>query len=278
MKRLFFIEDKGTWYSRKERGWKMTDSLVFEDVTFSYRGSGGKKAQILSQLSFTIKAGEFVSVIGPSGSGKSTLFRLISGLETQDEGKIFMNGEAVQNRLGHIGYMSQKDGLLPWLTVLENAALPLTLKRLYGKKAQKDVIEQLERFGLKGFESSYPHELSGGMRQRVSFLRALLSGSELLLLDEPFTALDAVTKMVMQEWLLEQWAAMKKTILFITHDVEEALFLSDRILVFSESPVNHLEEIVVPLARPRTVADLKAPAFTGLKEKLLMDLKKMVSI
>ncbi|GIN93046.1 ABC transporter ATP-binding protein [Siminovitchia terrae] len=256
----------------------MTDSLVFEDVTFSYRGSGGKKAQILSQLSFTIKAGEFVSVIGPSGSGKSTLFRLISGLETQDEGKIFMNGEAVQNRLGHIGYMSQKDGLLPWLTVLENAALPLTLKRLYGKKAQKDVIEQLERFGLKGFESSYPHELSGGMRQRVSFLRALLSGSELLLLDEPFSALDAVTKMVMQEWLLEQWAAMKKTILFITHDVEEALFLSDRILVFSESPVNHLEEIVVPLARPRTVADLKDPAFTGLKEKLLMDLKKMVSI
>ncbi len=278
MKRLFFIEDKGTWYSRKERGWKMTNSLVFEDVTFSYRGSGGKKAQILSQLSFAIKAGEFVSVIGPSGSGKSTLFRLISGLETQDEGKIFMNGEVVQNRLGHIGYMSQKDGLLPWLTVLENAALPLTLKRLYGKKAQKDVIEQLERFGLKGFESSYPHELSGGMRQRVSFLRALLSGSELLLLDEPFSALDAVTRMVMQEWLLEQWTAMKKTILFITHDVEEALFLSDRILVFSKSPVNHLEEIVVPLTRPRTVADLKNPAFTELKEKLLMDLKKMVSI
>ncbi len=278
MKRLFFIEDKGTWYSRRERGWKMTDNLVFKDVTFAYRGSGGKKAEILSQLSFAIKDGEFVSVIGPSGSGKSTLFRLISGLETQDEGKIFMNGEVVQNRLGHIGYMSQKDGLLPWLTVLENAALPLTLKRLYGKKAQKGVLEQLERFGLKGFERSYPHELSGGMRQRVSFLRALLSGSELLLLDEPFSALDAVTRMVMQEWLLEQWAAMKKTILFITHDVEEALFLSDRILVFSESPVNHLEEIVVPLTRPRTVADLKAPAFTELKERLLMDLKKMVSI
>lgn len=256
----------------------MADSLVFEDVTFSYKRSDGKNAQILKQLSFTIKAGEFVSVIGPSGSGKSTLFRLISGLETQDEGNIFMNGEAMKNRLGHIGYMAQKDGLLPWLTVLDNAALPLKLKGLYGKEAQKDVMEQLERFGLKGFEENFPHELSGGMRQRVSFLRALLSGSELLLLDEPFSALDAVTKMVMQEWLLEQWTEMEKTILFITHDVEEALFLSDRILIFSETPVERLDEITVPLGRPRTVSDLKNPAFTMLKEKLLMDLKKMVTI
>lgn len=256
----------------------MKESLVFENVTFAYEGNGGKRAPILRNLSFTVKDGEFVSVIGPSGSGKSTLFRLISGLEKQDEGCILLNGKAVRNRLGHIGYMSQKDGLLPWLTVFENASLPLTLKGLNGSEVRKDIMEKLETFGLTGYEHSYPHELSGGMRQRVSFLRALSSGSDLLLLDEPFSALDAVTKTIMHEWLLEQWTETGKTILFITHDVEEALFLSDRTLLFSESPVEHLEEILVPLNRPRTVTDLKDPKFTILKEELLMVLRKMVTL
>lgn len=256
----------------------MKESLVFQDVSFAYEGNGGKNDPVLKKLNFTIHAGEFVSVIGPSGSGKSTLFRLISGLETQDEGRILISGETVHNRLGRIGYMSQKDGLLPWLTVIENAALPLHLKGINGKGVNKDVAEKLEAFGLKGYENRYPHELSGGMRQRVSFLRALLSGSDLLLLDEPFSALDAVTKTIMQEWLLEQWEETRKTILFITHDVEEALFLSDRVLIFSECPVEHLEEVVVPLNRPRTLSDLKDPQFTSLKENLLLDLRKMVTI
>lgn len=256
----------------------MRDSLVFQEVTFAYKGTGGKNAMVLKNLSFSIKAGEFVSVIGPSGSGKSTLFRLISGLESQDGGRILINGAIAQNRLGLSGYMSQKDGLLPWLTVMENAALPLSLKGTRGNDVNKEIAAKLDAFGLKGCENKYPHELSGGMRQRVSFLRALLCGSDLLLLDEPFSALDAVTKTIMQEWLLEQWEETDKTIIFITHDVEEALFLSDRVLIFSECPVERLEEIKVPLKRPRTVSDLKDPKFTGLKEKLLMDLRKMVTI
>lgn len=256
----------------------MRESLTFEDVTFSYGGHGGEHAPVLDGLSFTVNNGEFVSIAGLSGSGKSTLFRLISGLETQDGGRILINGKEVRNRLGHIGYMSQRDGLLPWLTVLENAALPLMLKGAGKKGAEWEVTEKLELFGLKGFERRYPHELSGGMRQRVSFLRALLSGSDLLLLDEPFSALDAVTKTVMQEWLLEQWRQTGKTILFITHDVEEALFLSDRILVLTESPVSRLKEIKVPLGRPRTIEDLKDHQFTLLKEELLLELRKMVTI
>ncbi|MFD1706801.1 ABC transporter ATP-binding protein [Siminovitchia sediminis] len=256
----------------------MEECLVFDGVTFSYKENRRQGVKILDQLSFTIHKSEFVSVVGPSGSGKSTLFRLISGLENQDKGRILVNGEAVEDRLGHIGYMAQKDGLLPWMTVMENVRLPLSLKGVKGKNVYKELLDKLDRFGLKGYEQRYPHELSGGMRQRVSFLRALLGGFDLLLLDEPFSALDAVTKSMMQEWLLKQWNETKKTILFITHDVEEALFLSDRILLFGEHPVKHLQEIQVPLGRPRTISDLKDPQFTSLKEKLLLDLRNKVTI
>ncbi|MFS0644244.1 ABC transporter ATP-binding protein [Siminovitchia sp. 179-K 8D1 HS] len=254
----------------------MNEALVFQHVSFAY--DSDVQDPVLQDLSFSVKKGEFVSVVGPSGSGKSTLFRLISGLEKQNSGCIFVNGEEPSNRQGHVGYMSQKDGLLPWLSVVDNAALPLMLKRLNKKDVWPEVIDKLEVFGLKDVEHRYPHELSGGMRQRVSFLRALLGGSCLLLLDEPFSALDAVTKTVMHEWLLEQWADSGRTILFITHDVEEALFLSDRVLLFSQKPVSRLEEIPVPLGRPRTVENLKDPAFTELKEKILLDLRKLVTL
>lgn len=256
----------------------MKESLAFDRVTFTYGKHGQQATAVLKDLSFSIRKGEFVSIVGPSGSGKSTMFRLISGLEQPNEGSIFIDGKKVNDRLGHVGYMSQRDELLPWLTVIENAALPFTLKGKSIKDVQERLIANLETFGLQGFEHCYPNELSGGMRQRVSFLRALLSGSNLLLLDEPFSALDAVTKTMMHEWLLDQWEETGKTVIFITHDVEEALFLSDRILLFSERPVQTLEEINVPLERPRHVTDLKNPHFTSLKEKLLLDLRKMVTL
>lgn len=256
----------------------MKESLAFNRVTFTYETNERHPTAVLQDLSFSIQKGEFVSIVGPSGSGKSTMFRLISGLEQPNKGAIRIDGEEVQDRLGQVGYMSQRDELLPWLTVIENAALPLTIKGKSIKEVKERLTANLEAFGLKGFEHNYPNELSGGMRQRVSFLRALLSGSNLLLLDEPFSALDAVTKTLMHEWLLEQWEETGKTVIFITHDVEEALFLSDRILLFSERPVQALEEIVVPLERPRHLTDLSNPKFTSLKEKLLLDLRKMVTI
>ncbi len=247
--------------------------LEFRGVSFSY---GGKK-QVLNQLDFAVYNREFISIIGASGSGKSTLFRLITGLEKEESGAVFLNGEKQVNRHGKTGYMPQQDLLMPWRTVVDNAALPLELSGLKKKDAVKKVMPMLAEFGLTGTEQKYPSELSGGMRQRVSFLRSILTGSNILLLDEPFSALDAITRLSMQEWLLDQWEKREKTILFITHDVNEALFLSDRIFVFQEAPVQKLQEVVVPLGRPRSLIDLNDAAVVDWKNKLIEQLRKGVT-
>ncbi|EDL65279.1 ABC transporter ATP-binding protein [Bacillus sp. SG-1] len=249
--------------------------LRLEEVSFSYKKERKQEpVQVLDKLSLSVQPGEFVSIIGPSGSGKSTLFRLITGLEQPAGGSIFIQGKEVKDRLGLVGYMPQQDLLMPWRTVMENAALPLQLQGLKKREVEEQVRSLLEEFGLKGYEDLYPHHLSGGMRQRVSFLRALSSGNELLVLDEPFSALDAITRLSMQEWLLKQWEKQKKTILFITHDVEEALFLSDRVFIFSKIPVSSLKEIAVPLPRPRKFEDMAGTTIQNLKTKLISQLRK----
>lgn len=243
--------------------------LQFQDVSFSY---GGKKS-ILDQLNMTVYDREFVTIIGASGSGKSTLFRLITGLEQEETGAVWLNGEQFKSRHGRTGYMPQQDLLMPWRTVLENASVPLELSGISKREAAKRIIPLLDEFGLEGSADKYPSELSGGMRQRVSFLRSVLTGSNILLLDEPFSALDAITRLSMQEWLLDQWEQREKTILFITHDVNEALFLSDRIFIFRDSPVRALEEAAVPLGRPRSQRDLNDPAVIKLKNDLIDQLR-----
>jgi putative hydroxymethylpyrimidine transport system ATP-binding protein len=254
------------------------NSLLLENVSFSYQqGKTRQPVHVLDGLSFSIKSGEFVSIIGPSGSGKSTLFRLITGLEQPMEGKILLKGKEVRNRLGSVGYMPQQDLLMPWRTVMENAILPLQLQGIRKEIAEKQIRGLMAEFGLKGYEDRYPHNLSGGMRQRVSFLRAISSGNDLLVLDEPFSALDAITRLSMQEWLLDQWEKHRKTILFITHDVEEALFLSDRILMFSQMPVSGLKEITVPLPRPRKFEDLADSNLQTMKAELISELRNMVA-
>lgn len=247
-------------------------AVTFKDIYFSYKSNC-----LLKSLDFNVQDGEFVSVIGPSGSGKTTLFRLITGLEEPDQGSILINGEKVRNRFGTVGYMPQQDLLMPWRTILENAALPLELKRILKMKAYKQVEGLMEEFGLGGYGHYFAKDLSGGMRQRVSFLRAMLSGSNVLLLDEPFSALDAITKLSMQEWLLSQWEKWQQTILFITHDVDEALFLSDRIFIIVEKPIQQLEEIKIPLSRPRTLYDLHRPQIIALKEHLMNRLRQRES-
>ncbi|EEL83610.1 Hydroxymethylpyrimidine transport ATP-binding protein [Bacillus cereus AH1271] len=174
--------------------------------------------------------------------------------------------------------MPQKDMLLPWRTIIENAALPLECQGVQKKEAQIKAKELLYKFGLQGYETKYPKDLSGGMRQRVSFIRTLLTGGEILLLDEPFSALDALTKASLQEWLFEQWKEWEKTILFITHDVEEALFLSNRILVVEQQPITTLTERVVPLDRNRTRKDLYKPEVLALKDELLSMLQRQVLV
>ncbi|WP_280769186.1 ABC transporter ATP-binding protein [Salipaludibacillus daqingensis] len=248
--------------------------LAFDHVSFSYKHSD-KFTSVFDNINLTIHEKEFVTILGPSGAGKSTFFRLASGLEQPESGHIRLRDKEERHRLGKIGYMPQQDLLLPWRTVLENGLLPLEIKGMNKKEAREKVLHHMKKFGLLGTEDHYPHQLSGGMRQRVSFLRAILGGNEILLLDEPFSALDSMTRYMMQEWLLEQWHEWDKTIIFITHDVEEAIFLSDRVLMLTHPPIKgEIDEVNVPISRPRNEEHRSDAAFMKLKQDLL---KKMRS-
>ncbi|TWE08264.1 putative hydroxymethylpyrimidine transport system ATP-binding protein [Neobacillus bataviensis] len=221
---------------------------------------------IFEKISLDVKVGEFVSVIGASGSGKSTLFKLVTGLLEPQQGVILINGEqGAGKRLGSVGYMPQKDLLLPWRTVLDNVLLPLEVTKENKKAKLPEVREWLARFGLADYESAYPNELSGGMRQRVAFLRTLMTGKNLLLLDEPFGALDSMTKRNMHSWLLGLWGDLQKTVLFITHDLEEALLLSDRIYVLK---VDGIGEWKVNLPRPRSSELIYEADFIRMRKEL----------
>lgn len=215
-----------------------------------------------------IHAGEFVTIVGPSGCGKSTLFNIIAGLIPPSTGAVYIDGRDVTGKTGLVGYMLQKDLLLPWKTVLDNVALGLTLHGEKRHAAREQARELLRRYGLGDFERHYPHALSGGMRQRAALMRTLLYARDILLLDEPFGALDAQTRFVMQEWLLSVWHENRRTVLFITHDVDEAIFLSDRVFLMSSRPGRLREEFVIPLLRPRTLDMLTRPEFTAIKGKL----------
>ncbi|GKU82266.1 ABC transporter ATP-binding protein [Niallia sp. NCCP-28] len=220
---------------------------------------------VLQDMNMAIREGEFVSILGPSGSGKSTLFHLIGGILLPDKGGIYVNKQQITGQKGYISYMPQAPSLFPWRTVIENVTLAQELK---GQKDKEKGIEMLKKAGLAPFINSFPDELSGGMKQRVSFIRALLSSESLLCLDEPFGALDEFTRLEMQKWLLSIWEEYKRTILFITHNIDEALFLSDRILIFSQRPANIINEVKVPFSRPRNQELWFQPDFLRLKKEI----------
>ncbi len=246
--------------------------LTFDNVRFQY---DCEDFSIIDGLAFTVKEGEFVSVIGPSGCGKSTIFRLVNKLLAPAEGTILVNGQPIGGLKNYCGYMPQQDMLFPWRTVKENVMLPMEIQGGISKAEMEKRAEQaLESVGLKDWGKKAPRELSGGMRQRAAFARTVLTGSDLLLLDEPFSALDYLTRLSMREWLLEQWEREQKTVLFITHDVEEAVFLSSRILVVEETPITHLKSIEVPAEYPRTREELTRPEIVELKETLIEMLRR----
>jgi putative hydroxymethylpyrimidine transport system ATP-binding protein len=250
--------------------------LEFKNISFKYDEDPDF---IIKNLSFRVDKGEFISIVGPSGCGKSTVFRLICKLERPFEGDIFLEGRNI-NVLGkgYIGYMPQNDLLIPWRTILQNSSLPLEIKGGDMKRVRNEAEEMLQSFGLEKYKDKYPRDLSGGMRQRVAFTRTLLTGSELLLLDEPFSALDAITRLSMQEWLLDKWSKLNKTVLFITHDVEEALFLSTRIFVTDGSPIRKFKEIKVDLNYPRTRDMLDNPDILRIKTQLIEELKRGIRL
>ncbi len=249
--------------------------LKFNQVNFKYDNTS---ELLIKDLSFNVDKGDFVSIIGPSGCGKSTIFRLVSGLERELNGDILFKGKSMKEQKRNIGYMPQKDLLIPWRSILQNTSLPLEIQGVSSKEAGKRAEELLRTFGLEKYKDKHPKDLSGGMRQRISFIRTLLTGAELLLLDEPFSALDAITKISMQEWLLTQWSNLNKTVLFITHDVEEALFLSNKIFVISERPITKMTEVVVPHGYPRDRHMLSLPEVLSIKEELVNELKQRVEL
>lgn len=238
-------------------------TLVLKNVSFSFTNQDKQRNNILSGINLSLHQGEFVSMIGKSGTGKSTILKLISGLLTPETGEISIQGKAVS--LGDVGYMPQRDLLLPWRTIIDNMMITGELNKKAGITKEK-ARNWLDRVGLLEYENALPKELSGGMRQRVSFLRALLTGKNVLLLDEPFGALDALTKKEMQTWLLSIWQELDQTILFITHDLEEAIYMSDRIVLLSRN--QSLQEIAVDLPRPRTPDMRYSKELTTLRQML----------
>lgn len=235
-------------------------NLHVKDISKSFNGR-----EVLKNISFTVEKGEFISIVGPSGSGKSTLFHIIGGILSPDHGQIVLNGKDITNQSGFISYMPQSPSLFPWRTVLENALLG---QELAGKVDIERAKKLLIKAGLEKVIDAYPHTLSGGMKQRVAFIRALLSPQSMMCLDEPFSALDAFTRLDMQKWLLNIWETYEKSILFITHDIEEALFLSDKIIILSSNPAEIKKIVSVPFSRPRKEDLLLSYSFVDLKKEI----------
>ncbi|MGX6511812.1 ABC transporter ATP-binding protein [Rhodococcus sp. SJ-2] len=222
---------------------------------------------VLDGIGFDVSPGEFVSVIGPSGSGKSTLFGLIAGLDTPDEGIVTVGGAPASP--GRAALMPQKDLLFPWRTVLDNCALALEVQGVPRREARARARALFPTFGLAGFEEARPSQLSGGMRQRAALARTVIQQREILLLDEPFGALDSLTRTDMQLWLQAVWLRDRWTVLMITHDVREAVLLSDRVLVLSPRPARILHEVRVGLPRPRSLELLTDPEFVAVERELV---------
>lgn len=228
--------------------------------------------QVLEDINLSLRQGELVSLLGVSGAGKTTLFNVISGLYTPEEGQILLNGEDITGRPGHISYMLQKDLLLPYRTVVDNVALPLIVKGTAKKEARERAGVLFEQFGLDGTQKKYPHQLSGGMRQRAALLRTYLASDGVALLDEPFSALDTITKGAMHDWYLEIMDKIDLSTIFITHDMDEAVKLSDRIYILSGQPGRLTAEICIDVPRPRPHDFDLTPEFLEYKRRIAQNL------
>ena len=217
--------------------------------------------EILKDINIKVNEGELVSILGPSGSGKSTIFNILTNIIKSDRGEVNING--------NISYMYQKDMMVPWKKVIDNIGIPLIFKGKSNKEAREEVKKHIEEFGLSGFEYKYPSQLSGGMKQRANFLKTYLTSNDIMLLDEPFGALDSMTRRKMQNWLLDLTKEMNSTILFITHDIEEAIFLSNKIYIISEKPAIIKGEVKVNLPKNRNEKIITSEEFINIKKEIL---------
>ncbi|MDY1037679.1 ABC transporter ATP-binding protein [Lelliottia sp. CFBP8978] len=244
-------------------------AITLENVSLSFAAKP-QPFTVLEDISLSLNTGEFVVLLGPSGCGKSTILNLVAGFTKPDRGRVAANGKTVRQPGPDRGMIFQQPNLFPWLSVLENVTFGPRLGKYRKDETNAQALEWLARVGLNGFEHHAPWQLSGGMKQRVALARAWLPGPEVLLLDEPFGALDAQTRLMMQELLREAWLATRTTLLFVTHDVEEALFLADRVLIMSAKPGKIVEEIVLPFGRERDIETLaEHPRYSEIKHRVL---------
>ena len=240
------------------------EKLKAENITVSYNGEN-----TIEDINIHLDEGEIVSLLGVSGSGKTTLFNILSGLMIPDCGIVLLDGENITGKSGKMSYMLQKDLLQPHYTVLDNVALPLIIKGEKKKIAREKALEHFAFFGLEGTEKKYPHELSGGMRQRAAFLRTYLASDAVALLDEPFSALDTITKSAVHQWYLDIMEKIKLSSLIVTHDIDEAILLSDRIYILSGKPGRISDEIIVDLPKPRNNSLTMSEKFLTYKRKIV---------
>ena len=237
--------------------------LKAENVTVTYESE-----PVIKDISLTLNKGEIISLLGASGCGKTTFFNAVAGLYEVDKGKILLDGEDITGKTGKVSYMLQKDLLLPHYTIIDNVSLPLVIKGEKKKIAREKAKEYFELFGLKGCEKKYPSELSGGMRQRAALMRTYLTGNDVVLLDEPFSALDTITKSAMHSWYLDIMKEIGLSTVFVTHDIDEAILLSDRIYILSGVPGKITEEIKIDLPKPRSSDEVTDEEFIRYKRMI----------
>jgi len=244
----------------------MSATILVEGITKSFRASGD--ALVIDHLDLRVEAEQFVALLGPSGCGKTTLLRMMDGLSVPDSGTVRIGTERVTQPTRSVGFVFQADSLWPWRTVMQNVTFGLEIQGEPRARAEQTAQELLELVGLAGYERYHPHELSGGMRQRVNLARALAIDPDVLLLDEPFASLDAQTREVMQLELLRIWQARQKTVVFVTHQIDEAVFLSDRVVVMSARPGRIRDDIAIPFSRPRELGIKRTPAFNEIVDRI----------
>jgi len=262
--------------SRLDHG---TPAIALERVTKRFRTPGGSVYTAVRDLTLTVARGEFCAIVGPTGSGKSTTLSLISGLEAPSSGRVSVLGEPVAGVTRRAGYMFQTDAIFPWKNVLDNVATGPLYRGVRREEARRRARAWIARVGLAGFEDRYPYQLSGGMRKRVALAQSLINEPEILLMDEPFSALDVQTRTLMENELLDLWSQTSASVVFVTHDLEEAISLADRVVVFTAAPATLKRTYRIDLPRPRNVAEIRFdPRFTRLYEQVWGDLRAEVMI